>query len=316
MRTSKQPANTNKLFAVKNLKTIPAARRSSNKKRAGDIVIETGSRKDFKTTVDFILRDFKGEEVSAMPLDLKPMLASTSQEPFNDAAWQFEIKWDGYRAISYLSDGTVSIRSRNNNSFDSKFFPVHEALKHWPVNAIVDGEIVVLDGEGKPDFGGLQQWQRTGEGHLFYYLFDLLWLDGVDLTGKPLHQRKEILKKIVPDGGVIRFSDSIDEYGQQFFEAAKTGNLEGIVAKRTDSVYQNGYRTTDWLKIKVEERHEAVICGYTRNKDTDRLFSSLVLGIPTKKGIEFIGQVGTGFTARMQRDIFKKMNPFFQEVLK
>ncbi|HVF80463.1 MAG TPA: hypothetical protein VM884_00940, partial [Flavisolibacter sp.] len=183
--------------------------------------------------------------------------------------------------------------------------------QQWPVNAVIDGEIVVLDGEGKPDFGGLQQWQRTGEGHLFYYLFDLLWLDGIDLTGKPLHQRKEILKKIVPDGGVIRFSDSIDEYGEQFFEAAKGGNLEGIVAKRADSVYQAGYRTADWCKIKVEERHEAIICGYTKNKDTGRLFSSLILGIPTKDGIEFIGQAGTGFTVRLQREIFKKMNPFF-----
>jgi bifunctional non-homologous end joining protein LigD len=146
---------------------------------------------------------------------------------------------------------------------------------------------------------------------LFYYLFDLLWLEGIDLTRKPLHQRKEILKKIIPDGGLIRFSDSIDEYGKQFFEAAKSGNLEGIVAKRADSIYQAGYRTTNWCKIKVEERHEAIICGYTKNKDTDRLFSSLVLGVPTEKGIEFIGQVGTGFTARTQKEIFKKMNSLF-----
>ncbi len=89
----------------------------------------------------------------------------------------------------------------------------------------------------------------------------------------------------MPEGGLIRFSDSIDEYGEQFFEAAKSGNLEGIIAKRADSIYQPGFRTANWCKIKAEERHEAVVCGYTKNKDTDRLFSSLILGIPTKEVI-------------------------------
>jgi bifunctional non-homologous end joining protein LigD len=310
MSVQKKPSNSNTLFNGKSLKAIPL-KKSSKSKGSGTIVIEPVNRKDFQTTIDFILRDFKAEKVTAMPLDVKPMLASSIREPFDDPDWQFEIKWDGYRAVSYLEKGAVSIRSRNNHSFDGKFYPVWEALKQWQVNAVVDGEIVVLDDEGKPDFNGLQQWQRTGKGHLFYYLFDLLWLDGIDLAGKPLRQRKEILKKIVPDGGLLRFSDSIDEYGGQFFEAAKGGNLEGIIAKRADSVYQTGYRTADWLKIKVEERHEAIICGYTKKADTDRLFSSLVLGIPTQEGLEFIGQVGTGFTARLQREIFKKINPLF-----
>jgi bifunctional non-homologous end joining protein LigD len=311
MSVQKKPSNSGILFNGKTLKAIPDKKRTVKKTKPDNIIIETETRKDFRTIVDFILRDFKGEKVSSMPTNLKPMLASAVEDPFNDPNWQFEIKWDGYRALSYLRNGTATICSRNNNSFNRKFFPVYEALRQWPVNAVVDGEIVVLDEEGKPDFGGLQQWSRTGEGHLFYYLFDLLWLDGIDLTGKPLHQRKEILKKIVPDGGLIRFSDSIDEYGKQFFEAAKSGNLEGIMAKRADSIYQTGYRTANWCKIKVEEKHEAIICGYTKNANTDRLFSSLVLGIPTKKGIAFIGQVGTGFTAGAQKDIFKKINPLF-----
>jgi bifunctional non-homologous end joining protein LigD len=313
MRISSQSKNTTALFNGKQLKALPDKRTKKVPKKNDQeaIVIDIRKNKNLQTLIDFSLRGFKHLGQTPIPSDLKPMLASTIKKAFNDPGWQFEIKWDGYRAISYLEKGGVSIRSRNNNSFDQKFFPVHEALKLWPVNAVVDGEIVVLDGEGKPDFGGLQQWQRTGEGHLFYYLFDLLWLDGIDLTGQPLHQRKEILKKIMPDAGLIRYSDSIEEYGNQFFEAAKSSNLEGIVAKRTDSLYQPGYRTTNWCKIKVEERHEAIICGYTKNKGTDRLFSSLVLGVPKKEGMEFIGQVGTGFTARTQREILEKMNPLF-----
>lgn len=298
-------------FDSKKLKTLPAVKKQTAKKDQGDIVIDIKRKKDLATTINFILRDFKDHKKSSIPTGIKPMLASATTEPFNDGEWQFEIKWDGYRALSYLNKGDVAIRSRNNNSFNQKFSSVFEALKSWPVNAVVDGEIVVLNSEGKPDFGGLQQWSRTGEGHLFYYLFDLLWLDGIDLTNEPLHRRQGLLKKIVPGEGLIRYSDSIEEYGIPFFEAAKSSGLEGIVAKKKDAAYQPGFRTANWYKIKVEERHEAVICGYTKNKDTDRLFSSLVLGVPKEKGMEFIGQVGTGFTARMQREIFKKMNPLF-----
>lgn len=311
MRISKPSSkNTDALFKGKKLKVLPG-KKPGLKKQEQEILIDVRREKDLASVIDFIKRDLKHHKQTPMPVDLKPMLASTISKPFTDPEWQFEIKWDGYRALSYLHDGKVAIRSRNNNSFNQKFFPVYDALKNWPVNAVVDGEIVVLDGEGKPDFGGLQQWQRTGEGYLFYYLFDLLWLDGIDLTNEPLYRRKEILRKIMPGEGLIRYSDSIDEYGEQFFEAAKAGNLEGIVAKKTDAVYEPGKRTGHWYKIKAEERHEAIICGYTKKEGTERLFSSLILGVPTKDGMEFIGQVGTGFTARMQREIFKKMNPLF-----
>ncbi|MDQ6609279.1 MAG: non-homologous end-joining DNA ligase [Bacteroidota bacterium] len=316
MRISNQSSNkADALFRGKSLKAVPTTAKKKLTTKGGDaVIIDIRRDKNLQTLVNGILHDFKHHNRTPMPLNLKPMLASIIQEPFNDPEWLFEIKWDGYRALSYLEKNKISIRSRNNNSFDQKFFPVHEALKQWPVNAVVDGEIVVLDEDGKPNFDKLQQWHRTGEGHLFYYVFDLLWLDGIDLTLQPLHQRKSILKKIVPEGGLIRFSDSIEQYGKQFFEAAKGGNLEGIMAKKSNAIYQPGYRTADWCKIKIEERHEAIICGYTKNKNTGRLFSSLILGVPQKGGMEFIGQVGTGFTTAMQRDIFKKMNPLFTTV--
>lgn len=265
--------------------------------------------RQFRSTVELIKRKLEGGSKSAMPSDLKPMLASITGEPFNHDNWLFEIKWDGYRSLAYLKDGQVQLRSRNNNSFNQKYLAVYGALKNWPVNAVVDGEVVILNNEGRSDFKALQEWQYEQRGEIFFYVFDILWLDGVNLINLPLSERKGILKQIVPDAGIIRYSESIDEYGIDFYNIAKQNGLEGIIAKQKDAVYQPGTRTKSWLKIKVEQKHEAVICGYTKNKDSDRLFSSLVLGVYENKELKFIGQVGTGFNQAMQTDLMKKMKP-------
>ncbi|MDB5251547.1 MAG: Bifunctional non-ous end joining protein LigD [Flaviaesturariibacter sp.] len=244
-----------------------------------------------------------------MPRNLGPMLATITGEPFSDPGWQYEIKWDGYRALGYVEGGTATLTSRNRLSFNDKFKPVVEALQQWKVNAIVDGEVVILNDDGHADFGALQQWSKTGAGSLHYFVFDLLWLHGVDLRSKPLTERRKILQQILPDGGVIRYSDNIDEYGVEFFRMAKENGLEGIIAKRKDSRYDDGARSKAWLKIKAEERHEAVICGYTKKAGSDRHFSSLVLGVPDGKSYRFIGQVGTGFTQSSQQEILQRMVP-------
>jgi bifunctional non-homologous end joining protein LigD len=180
-------------------------------------------------------------------------------------------------------------------------------LKH---DAILDGEIIAIDDTGKPNFDELQRWNGTLP--LQYYVFDILWLDGLNITGQPLHKRREALRRLLPvNNNIIRYSESIDEYGIDFFEAAKKNGLEGIIAKRKDALYFPDTRTKNWCKIKAEERHEAIICGYTKNKYTERLFSSLILGVPKDGQLQFIGQAGTGFTAKLQRQIFKKMNPLF-----
>jgi bifunctional non-homologous end joining protein LigD len=140
-------------------------------------------------------------------------------------------------------------------------------------------------------------------------VFDLLWLDGLNIMEEPLHLRQEILKKIIPDNGIIRFSDHIDAIGKDFFEIARENNLEGIVAKKKDSIYIPDSRSKTWLKIKAEQRHEAIICGYTKKRDSDRLFSSLILGVYEKDKLIFIGQAGTGFTQQGQQDLVKKMKP-------
>ncbi|HUP14098.1 MAG TPA: hypothetical protein VM187_17880, partial [Niastella sp.] len=117
-----------------------------------------------------------------MPHDLKPMLASLTDQPFDDKNWQFEIKWDGYRALAYVNSTDIALRSRNNLSFNHKYPAIIDALRQWPVNAVIDGEVVVLAEDGKADFGALQSWHTQQHGTLLYYVFDLLWIEGIDLT--------------------------------------------------------------------------------------------------------------------------------------
>ena len=300
----------NKTTAVKkSLKQLPVPQSQKRRSRKAPLTIDHRvAKKDFSSVVTLLKRKYnRGAEVP-MPADIKPMMATLTDKAFNHAAWQFEIKLDGYRALAYLKDGKAELRSRNNNSF-KKFAPLHTALSDWNINAVIDGEIVVLNEDGHSDFSGIQQWEKKGEGQLLFYVFDLLWLDGMDLMQHPLHERQTVLRQLIPDSGVIRFSDHIDECGLDFFEIAKQNKLEGIIAKDKNAPYIAGIRSKSWLKIKTEERHEAVICGYTRKPDSDRLFSSLILGVFENRKLKCIGQVGTGFDAALQKKIFDLMQP-------
>ncbi len=308
-----QPKRTNQNLSPKlskGLKQIPqkkAKPKTITTSAEGAIRISLQTQKQYKSLIDLLKRNLSDHPKIEMPKDVKPMLASLTSEPFNNEEWQFEIKWDGYRALSYLNNGKVLLRSRNNLSFEQKYIPVYDALKGWPINAVIDGEIIILNEDGKADFKALQDWQQVKQGNLVYYVYDILWLDGISLVNLPLQERQKILKQLMPDNGLIRFSDCIEDYGIDFYNIAKENGLEGVIAKRKDSVYQQGYRTKSWLKLKIEQRHEAVICGYTKNKDTDRIFSSLLLARYDNDRLTYIGQVGTGFNAAMQDHIMQKM---------
>src|SRR6185503_13390312 len=135
------------------------------------------------------------------PKDIKPMLATLVDQPFDNPDWIYEIKWDGYRVVSYLNKGKVEMRSRNNLSFNEKFKVIEDALMQWDVRAVIDGEIVALDEEGHANFQQLQNVLKHRENaHLVYYVFDILWYEGRDLTRLTLLERKEILKSIFPAG--------------------------------------------------------------------------------------------------------------------
>lgn len=265
--------------------------------------------KDYDEIVAEIFSKLSKKKRSAMPHQLKPMLATLTDKPFDKPDWIYEVKWDGYRALAYLNNGKVELKSRNNNSFNEKFYPVYEALKEWPIKAVIDGEIVVVDEKGLSAFSKLEGWQSVEDGQLEYYVFDILWLNGIDLMGLPLLERRQILQQLVPENDIIRFSESFATNGKEFFASAEKLGIEGIVAKQADSIYKPDERTKNWLKIKTEQRHEAVIAGYTFNEGSDKQFSALILGVYEDGELKFIGQAGTGFTKKSQAELLKKLKP-------
>ncbi|HVW58549.1 MAG TPA: non-homologous end-joining DNA ligase, partial [Puia sp.] len=249
-----------------------------------------------------------------IPKNISPMLATLVDKPFDEPGWSYEVKWDGYRAITYLQKGEVDIHSRNNKSFNEKFYPVYNALKEWQIDAVVDGEIVVLNEKGSSNFSNLQEWRSEADGQLFYYIFDILWLDGHDLTGLPLTERREWLASIMPDDNdILRMSDSYEVSGSEFFDAAKKMGLEGVIAKKNDSVYAAGLRTRDWLKIKTASRQEVVIGGYTLNKGSNKPFSSLLVGVFDKGKLQYTGKIGTGFTRQVQEEMMRRFKPLVRK---
>src|SRR5215469_16810578 len=180
---------------------------------------------------------------AAFPKTVHPMLATLIDKPFNEPGWIYEVKWDGYRAIALMNKGNVNIISRNNKSFDEKFYPVKQALEDWGINAVVDGEIAVLNDKGIAHFGTLQNWRSEADGQLIYYVFDILWFDGKNLEELPLIDRRAIFKNILPTDTIIRFSENFETDATEFLEAAANLGMEGIMAKKEDSPYIQGERT-------------------------------------------------------------------------
>ena len=266
-----------------------------------------------KTTSDLYgakrVKERKGKRTK-FPSKLSPMLATMVDKPFDKEGWQYEIKWDGYRTVAFCNKNKVALKSRNDKSFNAKFYTVYKAVQQWNINAVVDGEVVVLDENGKSNFGALQNWRSEADGEIYFYVFDLLWMNGKDLTQIPLSERRNILKHIVPENNVIRLSENFEVSGIEFFETAKKLGLEGIMAKKSDSVYSAGNRSKEWLKIKANKRQEMVIGGYTKNDDSSKSFSSLLLGVFEKGKLIYTGKVGTGFNDKQQIEMLKQFKPY------
>lgn len=243
---------------------------------------------------------------SPMPAAISPMLATLVDTVPSQPGWSFEVKWDGYRAIARCDKQDVHLLSRNNKSFDDKFYPIREALAALKIRAILDGEITVLKPDGSSSFGALQNWRSEADGELIYYIFDILWVDGQNMMDKPLSERRARLTTILPKTGPIRESRSFDTTPEDFLKAAKDMGLEGMIAKRLDSPYKPGDRGQLWLKIKVQQRQEVVIGGYTKNDDSPKPFSSLLIGVYNGKQLDYIGKVGTGFNEKLQKDMMQK----------
>lgn len=247
---------------------------------------------------------------SNIPIGIKPMLATLVDKPFDDSNWSFEVKWDGYRALAFTKKGDVQLLSRANKQFNEKFYPVYEVLKTWDLDIVLDGEILVIDEKGISNFGDLQNWRSEADGSLVYYVFDLLWYDGKDLRELPLLQRQAILKEVLPvNDDRIRLSQVFNGSGIEFFGAAQRMGLEGIIAKKMDSTYLVNNRSKEWLKVKANKRQEVVIAGFTKNADSPKQFSSLLLGVYENGTLHYAGKVGTGFSVDLQKEMMAQFNP-------
>ncbi len=264
-----------------------------------------------------------------MPRFIQPMLATLVDKPFNDSDWLFEVKFDGYRALSFIAPAgkgksksqskTLRILSRNENDLTAEF-PEFAILPECvrAQSAILDGEICALDEDGRPSFSLMQQ--RTGYEpgrhrrgtresgiNLVYYVFDILYVDGYSLLRVGLEQRKELLKSVLETNHVIRYSDHFLAEGVPLYAVAKQKGLEGIIAKRRRGCYIQK-RSREWLKIKITQRQECVIGGYTDPRGSREHFGSLVLGLYDDQGrLVPVGQAGSGFNSKSHAEMWKRL---------
>ncbi len=277
--------------------------------------------------------NLSGAMPAAMPAKLLPMLASTASDPFFHDDWLFEPKLDGYRTLAFLDRGRIRLHSRRGIDVSGHYPSVTEGLKRQPVSqAILDGEIIAFDSEGRLCFQCLQGYLKTIGGRrleapeypsaLIYYVFDVLYLDGFDLRQAPLEQRKELLKRIV-ENSEVRLVEGFLKDGEAVYEAAVENGLEGIMAKQRGSVYEPGKRSRYWLKIKSVASDDFVVGGYTRGRGArSSTFGSLLLGYyDERQNLHYAGNVGTGFDNQMLgslKKIFDALktdkSPFFKEI--
>ncbi|WP_026969676.1 DNA ligase D [Algoriphagus terrigena] len=271
---------------------------------------------EFATDLDYDanlhLNELQSEESPKAPkkLTLKqqvsPMLASTSKtlKFSNSKNWLYEIKWDGYRMICNHSDIATTLYSRTGIDYSKTYPDLITSLKQLPKSAIIDGEVVALNKDGKSNFQWLQHYGEEPKGTLTYLVFDLLYVDGHSILHLPLVERKELLETLVEDLPNIRYSDHLIGGGKAFFEESKAKGLEGIIGKKADSRYHPGVRSEEWVKFKTQESTEAVICGYTHSEN--RPFGSLILGLHQAGELAYAGNCGTGFSITQQKELLSQ----------
>jgi len=239
-----------------------------------------------------------------------PMLATLVEDIPRGGEWMFEVKWDGYRALAYVSGGDVTLKSRKGNDFTSRFEVVaKETAKAIKTpDCVLDGEMCALDENGRSSFSAMQQGKASTP--LVYYVFDLLEVEGGPLVDRPIEERRQRLEQLVDKRNrTVRLSEFFDD-GEALLRAAEEQGLEGVVAKRAGSRYAVGKRTRDWLKIKVHGDQEFGIAGYTKGQGRRSAgFGSLVLGYMRRNELVYAGNVGTGFDEREIERLLKKLKP-------
>ncbi|RCH55761.1 DNA ligase D [Mucilaginibacter hurinus] len=255
--------------------------------------------------------DDEPEEPANVGGQYRPMMAKPETKIFDDNDWIYERKLDGYRAIGYTGKKARLI-SRNNIDFSKDYKKVVDDLEKIGKDAIIDGELVIEDHEGRSRFQDIQNYKGDKKHlELKYYVFDLLNLDGHDLRNLELIKRKLLLEKLVKQypSTTIIYSGHVEGKGSKLFEQAKDEEWEGIIGKDAHSFYVSGKRTDRWLKFKYQNSQEAIICGYTAPSGSRKHFGALILGINQGDHIKYIGNCGTGFNEASLKEMFVKMEP-------
>lgn len=261
--------------------------------------------------------DLPGARKAAMPAAIEPTLATLIEKPFTDPAWLFEIKWDGMRVVAFIRNGKVELRSRRNREVTSQFPELAAIAERLRAKAaIVDGEAVVLDSEGRPDFSLMQQRMNVlkppgalvAAVPVIYYAFDLLYCDGYDLRDVPLIERKNFLKRILDAADPVRYSGHVAGEGERLYRLARDRGVEGIVGKQAQSRYGAG-RGTQWVKLKTTSEIDAVIGGFTAPRGSRDHFGAILLGLYDGSKLRFIGGAGSGFNEKSAQDMWERLQP-------
>jgi bifunctional non-homologous end joining protein LigD len=244
------------------------------------------------------------------PRFIDPMKPKLVDGPPTSGDWVYELKFDGFRTQAVKNGAKVKLISRNENDLTNKFQAIADALATLPCEeAVVDGEVVAVDEEGRSSFQLLQAYEMEGRAApLYYYVFDLLQLDGKNLTGLPLTARKEVLRKLCEGvADPIRYSGELGGDAEQLLREVRNHGLEGIIGKLANSKYEIGRRSGSWIKLKVQSEQEFVIGGYTPPGGVRQYFGALLVGYYEKKKLLFAGKVGTGFDSKMLAALHARM---------
>jgi bifunctional non-homologous end joining protein LigD len=241
-----------------------------------------------------------------IPRFVEPMLLLQTDRLPEGTDWLYELKFDGYRALAIKINGQIKLRSRNDKDFNERFALIARALAEMPEDTIIDGEIVALDEDGRPSFNLLQNYGSAGA-RLAFYVFDLLAFDGRNLINEPLVQRRALLnEKVLPKlSHPILFSPDFNASLADLIESVKKQGLEGLVAKRRNSIYEPGQRSGKWQKMRVNRGQELVLGGYT---PSSKNFDALVLGYFENGKLLYAARTRNGFTPAVREQLFRKMH--------
>src|SRR5450631_2300790 len=258
-----------------------------------------------------------GARVARIPVSLSPMLATLVDAIPTGDDWLHEVKYDGYRMLCRVDKGKVKVFSRSGKEWTGALGGIADAVAALGLkSAWLDGEVTVVDDRGRTSFQALQNALSDPAGaRLVYFVFDVLYLDGYDVQGVALGERKRLLRSLIPQSaGSVHFSADVPGSGAEFFKQACALGLEGAVSKRASSIYRGGVRTRDWVKVKCAQRQEMVIGGFTDPRGSRSGFGALLMGVYEPGGkLRYSGKVGTGFNDKLLASLRRTLDALVQE---